>query len=217
MSSSVTDARSRTAGFTVVELLVGMAILGLLLAMLGSLFLSSVRAYDTNREITAGAAQLRSAIEFLEYDVSLAGYAGLSPDSEPVSVPLTVTDCESTACNPDGLQGRLLGSLTVRYVEDRYVPGGGAAHSEVTYSVEDGHLYRCNTATGACGAGKPGNKLAEGITGLELRSYRTASGGPAAELPSVVTGLDLRLHYRRSGKAASEDVSIALLNRMETR
>jgi len=217
MSCSMTDARSREAGFTVAELLVGMAILGLLLAMLGSLFLTSVRAYDTNREITAGAAQLRSAIEFLEYDVSLAGYAGLGSDSEPVSAPLSVTDCESSACSPDGLKGRFLGSLTLRYVEDRYVAGGGAAHSEVTYSVEDGRLYRCDTASGTCGAGKPGTELAEGITGLELRSYRTASGGPATELPPVVTGLDLRLHYLRSGKAASEDVSIALLNRMETR
>lgn len=216
-SCSVSKKRRHSAGFTVVELLIGMAILGLLLAVLGALFLGTRRAYDANRAVTASAAQLRSAIEFLEYDVALAGYAGLRSLAEPAGLPLTVSDCLSADCNPKGLPGRLLDALTVRYVEDRYTPDGLPVPVNVSYTVRDGTLYRCDSNAEPCGSATPGTGVAEGILGLELRAFRSESGGPAQTMPPVVTGLDLRLHYLRSGKPATEDFSIALLNRMENR
>src|SRR5690625_842931 len=214
-SSSVNDTRRRTAGFSIVELLIGMAVLGVLLAVLGSLFLGTRRAYETNVTVTESAARVRTVIEFLEYDVALAGYTGLGAAEELTGPSLALKECHDAGCNPAKLPGRLLETLTVRYVEDRYTADGSAHELLVTYTVADGRLFRCESTGPDCPLEEPGTELAEGIAGLELVNYRTASGGPAAILPDDVSGVDLRLHYERSQGIAHEAFSIGLLNRPE--
>lgn len=199
--------RSRR-GFTLVELLIGAAILVLLLSILGALLVSTRRAYQTNQAVTASSAQVRSAIEFMEYDISLAGYGGSVAFAS--GQPVAATPCQSQSCNSEGLEGSLLGSLTVNYVEDRFT-GGPEVPVSITYSVSEGQLVRCLNPSGVCSS-STGSSVADGVVALELVNWRTSTGGPAETMPSDVSGIDLRVHYRQADGLRAEDFSVALLN-----
>src|SRR5690554_2305197 len=71
-----TEMKRGNAGFTLVELLISAAILMILLAVLGAMFSSTRRAYETNREVTASAGQLRSAVNAIQNDLAAAGFVG---------------------------------------------------------------------------------------------------------------------------------------------
>lgn len=186
------------------ELLVAAAVLMLLLGVLGALLLSTRRAYQTNQATSASAGQVRSAIEFIEYDVSLAGY-GIQSGSA-----ITAESCAGSSCNPEGVTGNVLANLSVNYVEDRFTATGETEMS-VVYVVQDGHLVRCLNPVTECSLDS-GSAIAAGVVALEVSNWRTSSGGTAEALPSDVSGVDLELHYRQADGIRSERFSVALLN-----
>ena len=73
------------AGFTLVELLIAIAISGIVLAAVFSLFVYQNRAYIQQSDLARNQAQLRSALQAMSRDVRLAGYTGipLGFDREP--------------------------------------------------------------------------------------------------------------------------------------
>lgn len=186
------------------ELLIGAAILMLLLGILGALLLSTRRAYEANRATTASSGQIRSAIEFMEYDISLAGYG--VPDGGS----LNAAPCQTGACNAEDIEGAMLASLTVNYVEDRFTDEADRPVT-VTYAISEDQLVRCLNPVTTCTADS-GSGIADGIVALEVEAWRTGSGGTSATLPSDVSGVDLRLHYRQADGLRSESFSVALLN-----
>src|SRR5690554_6293096 len=170
----------RRQGFTLVELLIGAAILMLLLGVLGALLLSTRRAYEANQATTASSGQVRSAIESMEYDISLAGYGVLDANA------LSAEACVTSSCNSEGVEGAMLKSLTVNYVEDRFT-GSAVMPVTVTYAVADDQLIRCLNPVAPCTVDS-GSGVADGIVALEVEDWRTGSGGTSEVLPSDVSG-----------------------------
>ncbi|HRP48052.1 MAG TPA: prepilin-type N-terminal cleavage/methylation domain-containing protein [Trueperaceae bacterium] len=191
-------------GFTIVELLIATAIFLTVLTALGSLFVSSHRASNANRDLVASSAQVLSAIQAIQYDVSMAGYRGVDAGAGDRTVvdPVVVTVDTSGGAAPQVTE------LTVRYFEDRYV-GGGAALTEVTYQVdEQGRLLR--------GAnGDTPVLLATGIESLRLLNYRRTGSNvraPGDVMPDDLTGLDLQIAYKQGKATIDENFSVRLVN-----
>lgn len=67
-------SRRKEQGFTLTELLVAMALTGVVMASLYSAHLSQQRAYQVNENVTVVQQNLRSAMYFLEKDLRMAGY-----------------------------------------------------------------------------------------------------------------------------------------------
>jgi len=139
--------RRRAEGFTLVELLVASSVLVALLAALGSLFVSSSRAYESNRGASSAAANLRSAVHALRYDVSMAGFRGLDGDAaeREIVTPLVVTLAGADVTNDSSWP---IAEITARFVETRYTQGAPTVR-EVTYRVRNGALERREGADGA--------------------------------------------------------------------
>jgi prepilin-type N-terminal cleavage/methylation domain-containing protein len=73
------------SGFTLVELMVAIAISGIVLASVLSLFIYQQRTYAQQSEMARNQAQVRGALQLLTRDVRMAGYTGipLGFDREP--------------------------------------------------------------------------------------------------------------------------------------
>ena len=109
----------KQAGITLVELLIAAAILLLLLAAASALYLVSTRAYETNREVTASAAQLRTAIQAIQSDFGQAGFTGRDVESLAGATPLTFELGDPYCLNGEESPcARQLDWLTLRYATD---------------------------------------------------------------------------------------------------
>lgn len=190
--------RGSESGFTLVELLISAAILIVMLMALGGIYVSTHRAYETNRAVTASAGQLRSAIEALQYDLALAGYCvqeACSFGGTPLEVSTSVADGQ-----------RVVSEITAKYQETRY--GAGSVIS-VGFRVEDERLLRSQGGSEV--------SIADGVSRLLLLGYRSSDdvnaarvfARPAAEL---ISGIDLRLEYFQGGALRTEDFTVPLRN-----
>lgn len=188
------------SGFTVVELLVAAAILLLILGALGALYVTTTRAYETNRAMTAASAQLRGAVESIQRDVAQAGFTGRDPGALGVLRPLDYV-LGDEVCVEDEC-GRELQRLTTRYV----VAAETGGLQTVSYSVEDDYLMQSTIA----GFDVP---LAEGITGLDALRFIRADGSSSSAVnpaPADVEGLVLRLRYLQGDSERSENFTVVL-------
>lgn len=195
----------RRRGMTLVELLIAGSILTVLLGALGSLFASSRRAYDANAGATAGAGQVQSAIQALQYDASLAGYCGVTEACDAVADALeVVVGSGNGPCRP-------VAELAVRYVEDRFTAGGPTTQV-VTYALDD--QARLVRAVGS-GDAVP---IAANIEAFEFCGYRARSDADGAlrfSRPSTgdLLGIEFRLIYGRAAvSSATERFAVALPN-----
>lgn len=182
------------------ELLIAGSILLVVLGSLGALFVSSSRAYETNRGATSSTGQLRSAIQALQYDVSLAGFCGLTSGC-------TMTDPLRLQVESRG-EAREVRVIEVSYIETRFQESDGRV--DVRYVVEDGQLRR---AVGP----DPAGAIADGISWIELDGYidsEQTGGPPSHSRPPTgrLSGVALTIHYVRNGSEASEAFTVALQN-----
>lgn len=188
----------RAAGFTILELLITAAILITLLASLGGVLISALRAHETNRAVTESSARLHNAVETMRYDLGLAGYC-----ADPAVCSLGGPGLEIEVEDDDA--HRVVRSITSRYEEDRFAPGV----VEVTYRVADGRLLRL--------LGGTEQEVASGIDRIVLLGYRSSeSTSPTRQYArppdETLTGVDLRLEYRREGSVMSEELTVLLRN-----
>lgn len=192
--------RSREAGLTLVEMLIAAAILMVMLGALGGILVATNRAYETNRAVTHGSGQLRSAVQAMQYDVGLAGFCGVTSGCGH-ETPLSITTVD------DG-GDRSVVSMASRYTENRY--GAGEAAVEVVYSVADGSLLRSENGASPV-------EIAQGIAGLKLVGYRSSADldpvvrfiRPAAE---ELVGVDLRIDYLQGATVSTEQFTVLLQN-----
>lgn len=122
----MSDHGPRRQGFTLVELLIAAAILGVLLTVLSVLFTSSARAYRTTADVSDLQQRAELVRTLLTYELGLAGYRGVGSgyaSLTPPSTPLTLS------LAADGS----IAEVGAVYLEDRY--SGTPAFRSVAYSV----------------------------------------------------------------------------------
>jgi Tfp pilus assembly protein PilW len=138
----------KTLGFSLVELLIAGAILGIVLTVLTNLFVSSRRASEHVDEVSDQQQEAHATRQVLQYEIGLAGYRGILNTgsgstllanrtfgaSSTIKCPTTVTVCtismthRTSSAQPD--------TLTVRYYEDRNYNGSETpVLRTVTYSI----------------------------------------------------------------------------------
>ena len=126
--------RLNTQGFTLVELLVAMAVSLLALGAIYSTFLNQFKSYQIQEEVAAMQQNIRSAMYHMQREIRMAGCdptglagAGITAAS-PTSISFTIDiGGDSTGSDPDGA------------TDD--------ANETITYSLSDNNLVR-NTGGG---------------------------------------------------------------------
>lgn len=142
--------RSLETGFSVIELLISVALLGILLAVGAAMMRSASDAYQTTSAVTTTQERLDAVTQIVRYDLRLAGYTGAAG-------------------------GELLGggnaydwtpgtkTLVVRYNEDRYSDAGSSL--AVTYVLDGTVLTRQVSTTAGAGAT---NDLLEDVSNFDV-------------------------------------------------
>lgn len=144
--------RRKLGGFTLVELLVALAVFLLALGSLFALFVSGTR---TNRVLTQQSIALQEGegiVQLIRYEVGLAGFRGTSGEREAFSetspnpslspaLPLECLSVDVSLCvqlDPSGSD-----TVTIRFFEvDGPVGGADVGEQWLTYRVADGALFR---------------------------------------------------------------------------
>lgn len=96
------SSASRIRGFTIVELLIAMAIVGLVLGAIYAVFTSSNRSYHTQDRVVDTQQGLRVGLDFMVRDIRLAGLDPIETDDFAIEE-ATTTSIQFTAdLNMDG-------------------------------------------------------------------------------------------------------------------
>jgi type IV pilus assembly protein PilW len=145
--------RSRQHGFTILELMIAMAIGLLLTLVIGVLFVNSRRTYLTTDDVSRMQENMRFAYQLLSRTVHLAGYRS-SPTADRATVfaapNLALSGTDATDVTPDTLTLAFQGSSN----------GPGPA---------DGSIVDCN-----------GQEIAGGVMALNTFSIATGLDGSPA-------------------------------------
>lgn len=117
--------QARSAGFTIIELLVATAITGIILSALGSIFITSNSAYRRDSELSALQQTVDAASNSLGYEVSLAGFLGtdtayVTRNFNSTFTINAVTQPASTLIIDKNKNPLASDKITVRYYEDRF-------------------------------------------------------------------------------------------------
>jgi type IV pilus assembly protein PilW len=170
---------SNQKGFTLVELLVAMAIAGIVMAAGYSMYISQQKAYQTTEEVTALQQNLRSAMYFIEHDMRMAGY---NPTRS--SQAFSFTDVASDRCT---------------FLRDDPINPDGVLQNE---SERISYFLSGNTLRKGYGLNPgEGQTIADNITGLSF-TWFNKDGGPAANVTEIrrveviLTGTD-GMHTRQ--------------------
>ena len=75
---SLGACRAKETGFTLVELLIAMAVSAIVLLAVISLFWYQQRAYVQQADLARGQAQVRASLHLLARDIRMAGYTGIA-------------------------------------------------------------------------------------------------------------------------------------------
>lgn len=212
--------RAGQLGFTLVELLVASVIMVMILSALGSLFVSTSRAYRVNDEVSALQQNADAAGQLLSYEIGLAGYRGSDNSgnnfnartfSTPIlfgttSVPATTLKIENTpSTSPD--------KITVSYYEDRFTSTSTSPKKASTqFSVDTGNRNLDRHVSGETNA----QPAIENVYNLKVLRYIRKDGKecntvtPATPTtPSDLAGLRLELTFN---KGLRKQVIVSLAN-----
>jgi len=144
-------------GFTIVEILVALAIGGIVMAAGYSMYISQQRAYQITEDVSALQQNLRAAMFFIERDLRMAGY-----NPTRAAVYFGFTDTSLTAPN--------IFMFTMDDNEDGAVSTG----ETITYSHENNELKRMVSGGSA-------QTIAYDITGANFSYYKENGAPPANE------------------------------------
>lgn len=168
--------KQKQSGFTLVELLVAIAVLGILLAVLGQIFVSGARAYRATEAVTDRQQEASVASQILTYEIGLAGYKGTNENDHTKPLNRTFLIEKGTDGND---------AVTVFYYEDRdFGADALAGLHETRFYVQDGILYRQEEQE----SGKP---VVHGIQKLTVTSLIERGGGEIIPVPGVAVPSDL--------------------------
>ena len=188
-------------GFSLVEMLVAGAILGILLTVLTNLFIGSNKASTRVNEVSDQQQQAQAARQVLQYELGLAGYRGTLNDttvSSPSSTRLLANRTfTGTNANTISITKRSSGSqadsLTIRYYEDRsYTSNDTPILRAVTFSIgsDSGHsaLFRSQDSGAALA-------IIPDVTNLKIAGYLLNDDTKAVTASNNLAGIKLNVTY----------------------
>ena len=194
--------RSRLNGFTLTELLIAAAIMGIILATLGSLFVSSTKAYRANDEASALQQNSGAAERLLAYEISLAGYRGSDTNAQSRtfdSTPIVGTvspAAETTLAITTGSSATTPDTVAVRYYEDRFESGPTPSSVQFSVDTKNNSLYRRKSTD------TKREPLVQGVYNLKVLRYIREDGRACNTVPtstppaaSTLVGLKLELTF----------------------
>lgn len=170
LGSSLSDK-----GFTLVEILVAIAISGIVMAGIYSAYYSQQKSYVVQEEVAEAQQNLRAAMYFMEREIRMAG-CDPSGSADAAIITAGANSMQFSEDIGDGAGGSSNGAIDVEY-------------ENITYFREDGKLKR-STIDESTGDPKV-HTIAEDIQELSF-SYLDADGNPTAiigDIRSVVISM----------------------------
>lgn len=184
------NPRSRIdGGFTLIELMVSIAIGLVVLASVATTFTSQTRAYSTQEQLNQMEQNLRGALDIMSREIKMAGY---KPNSGTVNGVVSYSSTALTIqADIDG-SGDVLASGT----------GSSTAYEQIAYAYDSGN----KKITRQVGDGAV-TTLAENIAAFSFTFYQSQSSGGAAAT-SVANIRQIKISM--TGKTAKPDPGYTL-------
>lgn len=146
------DLRNKRAGFTLIEVLVALAMVGIVSIAMLNIFISNQRIYLDQDEVVATQQNLRAGFDIMVQEIRMAGFAGDANAAAGIITAGTNTIVFNMDLNDNG-------DATEENEDVKYPP-----------LVGDGCLYRESPS------GSTGVPIAEGIVGLGFAYAIDADG-----------------------------------------
>jgi len=174
-----------TDAFTLVEILIAMAIVGFVIGAIYSVFLSTNRSYHTQDRVADAQQRVRVGIDFMVSDIRMAGFDSVGPASDAVE--------------SDGAGIKEATDTKIRFTSDMNMSGAIEVSSAVPnperisyfYDPNDNKLKRI-TDEGVVGSESTQTLVKDviaNVSGQPLFIYRDADDNIMAT-PVAVTDLD---------------------------
>jgi prepilin-type N-terminal cleavage/methylation domain-containing protein len=183
VSTSRPQTLSDRRGFTLVELLIAVAILGILFSVLITVFTSATRGYRAVDATADLQQRAEVATRLLSYEVGLAGYRGVTGNL-----------ATRTFSGPQVDVNVARNEVTTAYYEDRY-SGANPVLRTVTYSIGTGDGR--SALLRAEGVGGTPYAALYGVTEMTVTPLN--SEGEPAVGPDPVVALGFLITLARSG------------------
>lgn len=170
------SASGRSRGFTLVEIMVALAIGTVIMLGATTVFMSTLRSYTVQNGVAEASDTGRYALQYLARHIRMAGYRDSDWARGPLPGAVAFTNGTSD-------------SFTVTYESEfgcNLVSAGAIAEISNEFDVVDGAL-RCNTRTIIDGVDEMQLFLGEDLDGDDIADRYVAPGTGGLDLDSVVT------------------------------
>lgn len=224
----------RTSGFTMIEMLVAVAILGIVVAGVMETFVVQNRAYTVVDETTEAQQNLRAISYLIERDVRATGFmveegaaaCGIDNTNQPDTLFLTDTE----PVNPDKATTAALGatviagyssSVSEKYLvlddvvidrdaapADAYFDTSGDGVADSDFAVGRGAILVDTSNPGrgtACGLVTAVNAAGNSVR-VDFQNFITTGGGTLVLVPATAYSVDANSTLLRNGMALASDV-----------
>ena len=220
-------------GFTLAEMLVVCAIVGLVMASLLGLVMSGQQAYWFGTTQVDAQQTLRVAMERMVKDIREAGYEPLSPETDPASCPdatnyplypsgvpcykfVPITSQSATSIT---LQYNWNGSTTSTHVDSAAVtdpmscPTAGCRGEQVTYALSGTNLTRQESGVNLGSGTGVAVTIASGITSLTFTYRDDTSNVTASQELMRIVDVSMTAQTANQGAQVTMTDRIRLRNR----
>jgi len=116
--------RNFSKGFSLIELLIALAVFSVIISVTYSLFRNQVSAHNTNRAVVSMQQNIRAALDFMERDIRMAGY---DPTGASGARILVANGAELQFQIDQNENGSIDVGETIRYVLSNDAAGDGIA------------------------------------------------------------------------------------------
>ncbi len=156
------QTRQKQAGFTLIEIMITIAITGIVLAALISAFRNQSVVFQQQTDLTKSSASARAALYMMARDIRLAGYTGLPvgwqkvlPNAAPPApqnlTPVDFYPVVSLKDGPKVMDGATF--LKAVAADIKAIPGNAAANSPDAILIWGNFLRRTSTLKNSVSAG----------------------------------------------------------------